>query len=72
MRKLAPIALLALAACASVQPSPVQRSVGRSHDLGVQAAAPVGATIFSEYDYVATGGATVLQPISESVGWGAR
>jgi hypothetical protein len=72
MKKLALIGLLAMpiAACASVEPAPVQRSVGKSHDLGVRATAPVGATIFSEYDYVATGGATMLQPVSESVGLG--
>jgi hypothetical protein len=61
--------VLLLASCASVvAPGPVERKIGRSVELGAEFEAAVGDVIYSEFDYAATSGATMLQPVSETVG----
>jgi hypothetical protein len=61
-------AALVPASCANVEPAPVE--TGRSVELGAEATAAVGDVIYSEFDYMATGGAVMLQPVSKSVGLG--
>jgi hypothetical protein len=63
-------AALVLASCANVAPAPVERKTGRSVELGAEATAAVGDVIYSEFDYMATGGAVMLEPVSKSVGLG--
>jgi hypothetical protein len=48
----------------------VERKTGRSVELGAQAAAAVGDVIYSEFDYTATSGAVMLQPVSKTIGLG--
>lgn len=61
---------LLLAACASVAPAPAERKIGRSVELRAQATAAVGDVIYSEFDYTATNGAVMLQPLSKTIGLG--
>jgi hypothetical protein len=63
-------AALVLASCANVAPAPAERKTGRSIELGADATAAVGDVIYSEFDYMATGGAVMLQAVSKSIGLG--
>jgi hypothetical protein len=63
-------AALVLASCANVAPAPVERKTGRSVELHTEATAAVGDVVYSEFDYMATGGAVMLEPVSKSVGLG--
>jgi hypothetical protein len=59
-----------LASCANVAPAPVEQVTGRSVELGGKATAAVGDVIYSEFDYMATSGAVMLQPVSKTIGLG--
>jgi hypothetical protein len=63
-------ASLLTSCAANVTPAPVERTTGRSVQLGTEAAAAVGDVIYSEFDYMATGGAVMLEPVSRTIGLG--